>query len=106
LKRTRHIALLALTACLLAVIVSSFAGAQTTLAGEKTYIELILDSSISMSAFVEGWKSRMDVAKAVMEQLIRDLPDDPNLMVALRIYGAELRPNLTPCFGYGGERLN
>ncbi|MBP7784586.1 MAG: VWA domain-containing protein [Firmicutes bacterium] len=97
MKRTRHIALLALTACLLAVIVSSFAGAQTTLAGEKTYIELILDSSISMSAFVEGWKSRMDVAKAVMEQLIRDLPDDPNLMVALRIYGAELRPNLTPC---------
>jgi len=82
---------------LLAVIVSTQAGAQAALAGEKTYIELILDSSISMSAFVEGWKSRMDVAKAVMEQLIRDLPDDPNLMVALRIYGAELRPNLTPC---------
>ena len=97
MKRTRHAALLALIACLLAVIVSTQAGAQAALAGEKTYIELILDSSISMSAFVEGWKSRMDVAKAVMEQLIRDLPDDPNLMVALRIYGAELRPNLTPC---------
>jgi len=97
LKRTRHITLLAMTACLLAVIVSSLAGAQTALAGERTYMELILDSSISMSTRVEGWKSRMDVAKAVMEQLIRDLPEDPNLMVALRIYGAELRPNLTPC---------
>jgi hypothetical protein len=89
--------MLALAACLLATIVSSHAGAQAPTAGDMTYIELILDSSISMSAFVEGWRSRMDVAKAVMEQLIRDLPEDPNLMVALRIYGAELRPNLTPC---------
>jgi len=97
LRRTRYVALLALAACLLAAIVSSHAGAQAPTAGEKTYIELILDSSISMTTRVEGWKSRMDVAKAVMEQLIRDLPDDPNLMVALRIYGAELRPNLTPC---------
>lgn len=39
------------------------------------------------------------MAKAVMEQLIGDLPDDPNLMAALRIYGAELRSNLTPCEG-------
>ena len=97
MRRARYVALLALAACLLAAIVSSHAGAQAPMAGEKTYIELILDSSISMSTFVEGWKSRMDVAKAVMEQLIRDLPDDPNLMVALRIYGAELRSNLTPC---------
>jgi len=97
LRRTRYIAMLALAACLLATIVSSHAGAQAPTAGDMTYIELILDSSISMSAFVEGWRSRMDVAKAVMEQLIRDLPEDPNLMVALRIYGAELRPNLTPC---------
>ncbi len=97
MRRTRYIAMLALAACLLATIVSSHAGAQAPTAGDMTYIELILDSSISMSAFVEGWRSRMDVAKAVMEQLIRDLPEDPNLMVALRIYGAELRPNLTPC---------
>ncbi|MEA4884034.1 MAG: VWA domain-containing protein [Clostridia bacterium] len=97
MRRTRHAVMLALTACLLAAIVSSHAGAQAPVASEKTYIELILDSSISMSNRVEGWKSRMDVAKAVMEQLIRDLPEDPNLMVALRIYGAELRPDLTPC---------
>lgn len=97
MRRMRHAAILALAVCLLAAIVTSHAHAQAAVAGEKTYIELILDSSISMSARVEGWKSRMDVAKAVMEQLIRDLPDDPNLMVALRIYGAELRSNLTPC---------
>jgi len=97
LRRTRHAVLLMLAVCLVAAIVSPHAGAQAPMAGEKTYIELILDSSISMSARVEGWKSRMDVAKAVMEQLIRDLPEDPNLMVALRIYGAELRSNLTPC---------
>jgi Ca-activated chloride channel family protein len=97
LRRTRHAVILALAVCLLAASLSPHARAQAAVAGEKTYIELILDSSISMSARVEGWKSRMDVAKAVMEQLIRDLPDDPNLMVALRIYGAELRPNLTPC---------
>ncbi len=97
MRRMRYVAFVALAACLLAAIVSSHAGAQAPMAGEKTYIELILDSSISMTTRVEGWKSRMDVAKAVMEQLIRDLPDDPNLMVALRIYGAELRSNLTPC---------
>ena len=97
MRRTRHAIILALAVCLLAVIVSSHARAQAAVAGEKTYIELILDSSISMTTRVEGWKSRMDVAKAVMEQLIRDLPDDPNLMVALRIYGAELRKDLTPC---------
>ncbi|MEA4882633.1 MAG: VWA domain-containing protein [Clostridia bacterium] len=68
-------------------------------AGQRTYIEFILDSSVSMTAKVEGFRSRMDVAKEVMEQLIRDLPDDPSLFIALRVYGAELAPNAAdkPC---------
>ncbi len=54
MRRMRCAVILALAVCLLAVIVSSHARAQAAVAGEKTYIELILDSSISMSARVES----------------------------------------------------
>ena len=64
--------------------------------GDATYIEFILDASISMTARI-GRDTRLSIAKSVMEQLIRDLPDDPSLHVALRIYGAELDPSLTAC---------
>ena len=70
---------------------SSLAAAQNT-----TYIEFILDASISMTARI-GRETRLSIAKSVMEQLICDLPDDPSLFVALRIYGAELNTDLGPC---------
>ncbi len=93
----QRITLVLVVAALLAATVSSPTIAQAPTTGEKTYIELILDSSISMTARVEGSRSRLDVAKSVMEQIIRELPDDPNLQIALRIYGAELDPELAAC---------
>ena len=55
---------------------------------EKTYIEFIFDSSFSMNEEAERNKSRMDVAKEVMIDLIRNLEDRPGLEVGLRVYGA------------------
>ena len=51
-------------------------------------IELILDASGSMKARVEG-RPRIDVAKEVMAQIIKGLPD--RAQVALRIYGHRIR---------------
>ena len=55
---------------------------------EKTYIEFIFDSSFSMNEEAERNKSRMDVAKEVMIDLISNLEDRPGLEVGLRVYGA------------------
>ncbi|MCR4426956.1 MAG: VWA domain-containing protein, partial [Firmicutes bacterium] len=63
----------------------------------KTYIEFILDASVSMTARLEGRKTRMDVAREVMEELIRELPETPGLEIALRVYGAELVRGMAPC---------
>jgi hypothetical protein len=51
-------------------------------------IELILDVSGSMKRPIEG-RQRMDVAKDVMVQVIKELPDDAR--VALRFYGHRIR---------------
>ena len=51
-------------------------------------IELILDVSGSMKRKIEG-RERMDVAKDVMSQIIKELPD--NARVALRFYGHRIR---------------
>jgi len=51
-------------------------------------IELILDVSGSMKRAIEG-RTRMDIAKDVMVQVIKELPDDAR--VALRFYGHRIR---------------
>jgi Mg-chelatase subunit ChlD len=51
-------------------------------------IELILDVSGSMKRTIEG-RQRMDIAKDVMVQVIKGLPD--NSTVALRFYGHRIR---------------
>jgi Mg-chelatase subunit ChlD len=51
-------------------------------------IELILDGSGSMKRTIEG-RQRMDIAKDVMVQVIKGLPD--NSTVALRFYGHRIR---------------
>lgn len=51
-------------------------------------IELILDVSGSMKRQIEG-RQRMDIAKDVMVQVIKGLPD--NSTVALRFYGHRIR---------------
>ncbi|NLA58991.1 MAG: VWA domain-containing protein, partial [Firmicutes bacterium] len=55
---------------------------------DKTYIEFIFDSSFSMNEDAERNKSRMDVAKEVMIDLIQNLEDRPGLEVGFRVYGA------------------
>ncbi|NMB24954.1 MAG: VWA domain-containing protein, partial [Firmicutes bacterium] len=56
---------------------------------QKTYIEFVFDASFSMNEEVEKGKSRMDVAKEVMIDLIQNLEDRPGLEVGLRVYGAK-----------------
>lgn len=51
-------------------------------------IELILDGSGSMKRKIEG-RQMMDIAKGVMSQIIKGLPDDAQ--VALRFYGHRIR---------------
>ncbi len=85
------LAVIALTAC--PVQADQAAPAAVS---DATYIEFILDASISMTARI-GRDTRLSIAKSVMEKLIDDLPDDPNLYLALRIYGAEIDPSLKPC---------
>lgn len=52
-------------------------------------LELILDASGSMWAKV-GARTRIDIAKEVMVQVIQNLPDDAE--VALRVYGHRIGP--------------
>ena len=64
-------------------------GAQAVAEADKTYIEFIFDASFSMNEEVEKGKSRMDVAKEVMIDLIQNLEDRPGLEVGLRVYGSK-----------------
>ncbi len=75
---------LVLTMVTLLVGIGGTAASET----EKTYIEFILDSSFSMNEQAERNKTRMDVAKEVMIDLIQNLEDRPDLEIGLRVYGA------------------
>ncbi|ACO48035.2 VWA domain-containing protein [Deinococcus deserti] len=55
-----------------------------------TMIQLILDSSGSMFSRLPGGDTRMATAQAVMTDFIGRLPNDPNLNVGLRLYGAAI----------------
>ena len=75
---------------LLTMIITLLAGMRVGVAAsaETTYIEFIFDASFSMKEDVEKGKSRMDVAKEVMIDLIQNLEDRPGLEVGLRVYGS------------------
>ncbi|MFQ5796283.1 MAG: VWA domain-containing protein [Candidatus Bipolaricaulia bacterium] len=53
-------------------------------------IELILDASRSMWGRIDGGRTKIDVAKDVMAEIIESLPDD--VRVSLRLYGHRTRP--------------
>ncbi|NMB45033.1 MAG: VWA domain-containing protein [Firmicutes bacterium] len=63
-------------------------GVGVTADAEKTYIEFVFDASFSMNEAAEKSKSRMDVAKEVMIDLIQNLEDRPGLEIGLRVYGS------------------
>jgi Ca-activated chloride channel family protein len=75
---------------LLTIIITLLAGVGIAAAAEaeKTYIEFVFDASFSMNEEAEKGKSRMDVAKEVMIDLIQNLEDRPGLEVGLRVYGS------------------
>ena len=53
----------------------------------KTRILFVLDASGSMNAQWGNEQSRMDVAKAILTRLVDSLRANPNLELALRVYG-------------------
>lgn len=54
---------------------------------EKTRILFLLDGSGSMLGQWENGKSRIDVAKEILTQLVDSLRSNPDLELALRVYG-------------------
>jgi len=62
----------------------------------KTYIEFILDASFSMYELLDDGRTRMDVAKEVLREVITGLVDRPDLEIGLRVYGSSIR-GLSPC---------
>lgn len=60
-----------------------------------TYLELILDSSGSMYTRLESGQTRIGAAQAVLTDVLGRLPEDPNLNVGLRVYGAKTSPGDT-----------
>ncbi len=63
-------------------------GERLTAVTAPSQIELILDASGSMKQRVDG-RQKIDVAKEVVTQIIKGLPDDAR--VALRVYGHRIR---------------
>jgi Ca-activated chloride channel homolog len=61
---------------------------QSAAQGSVTYIQLILDASGSMYGKLSAGGTRISAAKDVLSSFINRLPNDPNLNVGLRIYGA------------------
>ncbi|MBS0657505.1 MAG: VWA domain-containing protein [Verrucomicrobia bacterium] len=55
-----------------------------------TEIELVLDASGSMWNKLEDGRFRIDAAKQVLAEFIAQAPNDPNLRLGLRIYGARV----------------
>jgi Ca-activated chloride channel homolog len=62
----------------------------TSASGTKTNVELILDASGSMYAELPAGGTRIEAAKSVLSNFISKLPNDPNLAVGLRVYGASV----------------
>jgi Ca-activated chloride channel homolog len=64
---------------------------------EKTRILFVLDGSGSMNATWSGDKSRMDVAKEILSRLVDSLRVNPNLELALRVYGHRFTRQANNC---------
>ena len=62
-----------------------------------TSIELILDASGSMFSRLPDGQSRINVAKNVLQSFIASLPENSNLNVGLRIYGAQVASGAAAC---------
>lgn len=60
-----------------------------------TQVELILDASGSMYNKLASGQSRIQAAREVLSGFVASLPEDPDLNVGLRIYGAQLSPGST-----------
>ena len=77
-----------LSPCLLFISFSAFAQEINQQAlPEKTRILFVLDGSGSMNADWGENLSRMDVAKKILTRLVDSLRVNPNLELALRVYG-------------------
>jgi|GEM_PF-481141 len=63
--------------------------AATALA-QSTHVLLVLDASGSMYLKLEDGQYRIAAAKDALTQFVTRLPDDPDLNVGLRVYGANL----------------
>lgn len=57
--------------------------------GDNINVEIVLDVSGSMAQVLSTGDVRMDAAKAVLNNLVKGIPDTENINVGLRIYGHE-----------------
>jgi Ca-activated chloride channel homolog len=64
---------------------------------EKTRILFVLDGSGSMEALWGGTESRMDVAKRILVNLIDSLKVNPDVELALRVYGHRFTRQANNC---------
>ncbi|MDB5045979.1 MAG: putative Von Willebrand factor type domain protein precursor [Deinococcus sp.] len=71
-----------------ALLLASPATAQAQ--SRSTTIQLILDASGSMFTRLPGGETRIATAQAVLTDFIGRLPEDPQLNVGLRLYGAAI----------------
>jgi Ca-activated chloride channel homolog len=88
-----------LNICLVIVLQSQLLSAQNKVQQkipEKTRILFVLDGSGSMEA-VWGTESRMDVAKNILTRLVDSLRVNPDLELALRVYGHRFSREANNC---------
>lgn len=79
---------IALSLCLLCGVLNTLAQEVNQQAlPEKTRILFVLDGSGSMNAIWNEGQSRMDVAKSILTRLVDSLRINPDLELALRVYG-------------------
>ena len=78
----------------LALVCGSFIGSTSCARAANgegiIYLEFVMDSSLSMKSTAGKGLNRMQIAKSVFEELVKELPNQDNLHVALRVYGANL----------------
>lgn len=63
----------------------------------KTRILFVLDGSGSMEALWDKEQSRMDIAKGILTRLVDSLRVNPDLELALRVYGHQSHRSLNNC---------
>src|SRR5688572_24344560 len=64
---------------------------------DKTRILFVLDGSGSMEGLWEGKSSRMEVAKNILTKLVDSLRVNPDLELALRVYGHQFDKRVNNC---------